>query len=306
MKNRLIIATRRSELAMWQANHVASLLRQVHSDLEIELLPMQTQGDRILDKALASIGGKGLFLKELEVALLDGKADIAVHSMKDVPVIPTPELSVDIVLERANPFDALLSLHGESLADLAPGSRIGTSSLRRQCQVLSHRPDCKVIDLRGNVNSRIQKLQEGQYEAIILACAGLERLRLDHLITEKLQPPKWLPAVTQGTICIQYRTADEELKGRLLPLNHSKTSVDASAERLVSKRLGGSCHTPLAVFCRQQADDMLIEALVGTADGQQILRSSRSGSYTEAEQLSHQVADDLLNQGAAKIISSVS
>ena len=204
MKEKIIIATRKSELALWQANHVAGLLRDLHPGLAVELLPMVTQGDIILDRPLAQIGGKGLFLKELERALLREEADIAVHSMKDVPMEEVPGLPVDVVLERANPCDALLSNSGQGLMELPAGSRIGTSSLRRQCQLKSIRPDLQVADLRGNVNTRIRKLQDGEYDAIILACAGLERLGLGDLVTETLAPPAWLPAATQGTIGVQF------------------------------------------------------------------------------------------------------
>jgi len=213
MNRTLRIATRKSELALWQANHVADLLRDRHRGLQVELLPMVTQGDVILDKPLAQIGGKGLFLKELERALLDGAADIAVHSMKDVPVEEAPGLVVDVMLARANPFDALLSRDGRRLADLPAGARIGTSSLRRQCQLRSIRPDLEVMDLRGNVNTRARKLRDGQYEAIVLACAGLERLGMDNLITEVLRPPMWLPAATQGTIGVQRRAGDDDIAG---------------------------------------------------------------------------------------------
>jgi len=305
MNRRLRIATRQSELALWQANHVAGLLRTHYPGLEVELLPLVTQGDRILNKPLAAIGGKGLFLKELERALLDREADLAVHSMKDVPVIPTPELLVDITLERANPFDALLSRGGETLAELAAGSRVGTSSLRRQCQLRALRPDLHLKDLRGNVNTRIRKLQQGDYEAIILASAGLERLGLAHLVNDTMKAPAWLPAVTQGTICIQYRTEDTGLRRLLQPLNHAPTALCAQAERAVSRRLEGSCQMPLAVFARLEAERLVLDALVGTADGTQIVRGSRSGAPGEGMRLAQELAEDLLRQGADRIIAGL-
>jgi hydroxymethylbilane synthase len=305
MDRKLKIATRQSELALWQARHVAGLLADLYPAVEVELLPLLTQGDRILHQPLAQIGGKGLFLKELEWALLQGEADLAVHSMKDVPVVPTPDLLVDVTLERANPFDALLSRNGEKLAELPAGSRVGTSSLRRQCQLRALRPDLVVADLRGNVNTRIRKLQEGAYDAIILACAGLERLGLGQLVSDTLKAPAWLPAVTQGTICLQYRESDLELQQLLQALNHAPTALCAAAERAVSRRLEGSCQMPLAVFARMEAGQLVLDALVGTADGQQVLRSQKAGAAERAERLAGEVAEDLLAQGADRIIAGL-
>jgi len=305
MSRSLKIATRKSELALWQANHVAGDLRSRYPGMDVQLLPLLTQGDRILNQPLAAIGGKGLFLKELERALLNGEADLAVHSMKDVPVIPTPDLLVDVTLERANPFDALLSRNGEALSDLAPGSRVGTSSLRRQCQLRALRPDLQIKDLRGNVNTRIRKLREGEYEAIILACAGLERLGLADQVNDTLQAPDWLPAVTQGTICLQYRASDVELQRLLQPLNHAPTALCAQAERLVSQRLEGSCQTPLAVFARLEAENLVIDALVGTVDGKHVIRGSRCGTPENGPELAQALAEDLLDQGADRIIAGL-
>ncbi len=305
MSRSLKIATRKSELALWQARHAQQLLGRLYPHLEVELLPLVTQGDRILDKPLASIGGKGLFLKELEVALLDGAADLAVHSMKDVPVQPTPGLLVDVVLPRANPFDAWLSNSGADLHSLPAGSRVGTSSLRRQCQLRAARPDLEVIDLRGNINTRINKFQDGQYDAIILACAGLERLGLQQLITATLQPPAWLPAGTQGTIALQYREDDRELQTLLQPLNHDLTALCSAAERAVSRALEGSCQVPLAVYARLKAGQMVIDGLVGSPDGVRMVRSQRSGAPARALQLAAEVADELLRQGAGEIIAGL-
>jgi hydroxymethylbilane synthase len=269
----------------------------------VELLPLSTQGDRILDRPLAAIGGKGLFLKELELALLSGEADLAVHSMKDVPVAVTPGLLVDVVLPRGNPYDALLSRNGETLAQLPSGARVGSSSLRRQAQLLAGRPDLRVLDLRGNIDTRVRKLQEGQYDAIILACAGLERLGLAHLVSETLSVPAWLPAVTQGAICVQYR-ADDHAVGQLLrPLDHAATHICAETERLVSRLLGGSCQLPLAVFARVESGQLNLDALVGTTDGKTMLRSSRRGESADALALASAVATDLLHQGADLIIA---
>jgi hydroxymethylbilane synthase len=305
MNSKIIIATRKSELALWQANHVASLLRVQHPGLEVELLPMVTRGDIILDQPLAQIGGKGLFLKELEKALLNGEADIAVHSMKDVPVEQVPGLVVDVMLSRANPFDALLSRDGRKLSELPAGSCIGTSSLRRQCQLKSIRPDLLVRDLRGNVNTRIRKLQLGDYDAIILACAGLERLGMAELITETLEPPQWLPAATQGTIGIQCRGDDQDVIELIEPLKDADTVIRTRAERAVATALQGSCQVPLAVFAELDKDELRIRGLVGKPDGSEVLRGEIAGTMANLGSLSALVADQLLSQGADRIIASL-
>jgi hydroxymethylbilane synthase len=306
MKKKIVIATRKSELALWQANHVAGLLRERHPGLVVELLPMVTQGDIILDRPLAEIGGKGLFLKELERALLREEADIAVHSMKDVPMEEVPGLAVDVVLERANPCDALLSNSGLGLMELPAGSRVGTSSLRRQCQLMSSRPDLQVADLRGNVNTRIRKLQEGEYDAIILACAGLERLGMAELVTETLGPPAWLPAATQGTIGVQCRQGDNEVSSLIQPLLDPDTALRTRAERTVATRLEGSCQVPLAVFATLNDSQLHVSGLVGTPDGRSVLRSEAEGYSTEVDYLAARVAEHLLEQGADKIIAALS
>jgi len=305
-KKSIKIATRKSELALWQANHVAGLLRDAYPGLDVELLPMVTKGDIILDQPLARIGGKGLFLKELERALLRNEADIAVHSMKDVPVEEVPGLVVDVVLERANPFDALLSNSGQALAELPAGARVGTSSLRRQCQLKSSRPDLEVADLRGNVNTRLAKLQAGEYDAIILACAGLERLGLDGHITETLHPPDWLPAGTQGTIGIQCREGDSNVSELIQPLLDAETALRTRAERSVATALQGSCQVPLAIFARVSDSQLHLSALVGTPDGETILRSEANGPVDEVDSLSEKVARDLSQKGADRIISALS
>jgi hydroxymethylbilane synthase len=305
MTRQIRIATRKSELAMWQAKHVAGLLRETHPGLEVELLPMVTKGDIILDQPLAQIGGKGLFLKELERALLKGEADIAVHSMKDVPVEQVPGLEVEVMLERANPFDALLGREGQRLAELPAGACVGTSSLRRQCQLRSIRPDLSVADLRGNVNTRVRKLQQGEYDAIILACAGLERLGMEQLISDTLSPPSWLPAATQGTIGIQCRSGDSGVTELVEPLKNPDAVLRTRAERTVATALQGSCQVPLAVYAELNDEDMSISALVGMPDGSRVLRSDRSGPAREVDALSSAVADELLRQGADKIIESL-
>jgi hydroxymethylbilane synthase len=299
------IATRKSELALWQANHVADLLRAQHPGIEVELLPMVTQGDIILDQPLAQIGGKGLFLKELERALLSGAADIAVHSMKDVPVEQVPGLVVDVMLARANPFDALLSREGQALAELPEGARVGTSSLRRQCQLRSIRPDLVVADLRGNVNTRVRKLQEGQYEAIILACAGLERLGMDALITEQLAPPLWLPAATQGTIGVQCRVGDAAVSALVSTLSDADAVLRTRAERTVAAALQGSCQVPLAVFADTAHGELRISGMVGTPDGSRVLRAESKGAPARVDELAAEVATDLIGQGADRIIAAL-
>jgi hydroxymethylbilane synthase len=304
----LRIATRKSALAMWQARHVESLLAQSLSNTTVELIPIVTEGDRILDKPLATIGGKGLFLKELEYALLNGDADLAVHSMKDVPAGSTDGLAIDVVLPRANPFDAFVSNSSDSVELLPPGSRVGTSSLRRQSQLAALRPDLQLIDLRGNVDTRLRKLDEGEYDAIILACAGLERLGLANRITQQLNPPQFLPASTQGIICLQFREGDLAVWSEISHLNDEKTSVQARAERTVAYELEGSCQLPLAVYARMAAtngDEMQLEAMVGLPDGSSIVRSCQTGSSSAPEFLGKKVAEELLNAGAREIIDSL-
>ncbi len=298
----LRIATRKSALAMWQARHVQSLLEQTWPKLSVELVPIVTMGDRILDRPLALIGGKGLFLKELELTLLHGEADLAVHSMKDVPVEMTDGLSLDVVLPRATPFDALVCRGAGTLAELPTDSRVGTSSLRRRCQLLAARPGLQVIDLRGNVDTRLRKLDEGQYDAIILACAGLERLGLSRRIGEQLKPPQWIPASTQGIIALQYRSGDKTVMGVVQPLNDPDTAIAARAERTVARKLQGSCQLPLAVYAHLH-DTLLIQAMVGMPDGSSIIRAQRSGGPQEPETLGEQVAEQLLQRGAGEIIS---
>lgn len=299
------IATRKSELALWQANHVAGRLREHHPGLQVELLPMVTQGDIILDRPLAQIGGKGLFLKELERALLSDAADIAVHSMKDVPVEEVPGLVVGVMLARANPFDALLSREGQDFAGLPAGARIGTSSLRRQCQLAALRPDLVIADLRGNVNTRVRKLQEGQYDAIILACAGLERLGMEGLITEVLAPPRWLPAATQGTIGVQSRSGDQAITRLIAVLNDDDAVLRTRAERSVAAALQGSCQVPLAVFAEQGNGVLKVSGMVGMPDGSRVLRAEASGFPAAVDEVAATVARDLIGQGADRIIAEL-
>lgn len=301
----LRIATRRSALALWQARHVQELLTERHPGLQVELVPMTTRGDRILDQPLAAIGGKGLFLKELEAAMLNGDADLAVHSMKDMPAEDTEGLTLEVALPRANPFDALVSGEGQRLESLPPGSRVGTSSLRRQCQLLARRPDLRVESLRGNVDTRLRKLQEGRYEAIILACAGLERLGLEAHVTQTLQPPDWLPAATQGIIGLQCRADDDATQALIRPLDDAHSKAQASAERAVVQLLQGSCQVPLAVFAQLDDEAIRVEGLIGSPDGARILRANATGTAGTAEAAGREVADRLIDQGALDIIAKI-
>jgi hydroxymethylbilane synthase len=301
----LRIATRKSALAMWQARHVQALLEQAHPGIGIELVPIVTRGDRILDRPLADIGGKGLFLKELERAMLDGDADLAVHSMKDVPAEMAAGLTLEVVLPRATPFDAWISADGARVDEMAPGSRVGTSSLRRRCQLLAAYPDLEVVDLRGNVDTRLRKLRQGEFDAIILACAGLERLELDEHITQVLGPPDWLPASTQGIIGLQCREADAATLDLIRPLHDEAAGVQAAAERVVAAMLEGSCQIPLAVYAELAGSEVTVSGLVGTPDGERIIRASESGPRSGAEETARTVATRLLDQGAAGIIEQL-
>ena len=305
MNKTLRIATRKSALALWQAEHVQALLREAHTGIEIELVKIVTEGDRILDRPLAEIGGKGLFLKELEWAMLNGEADLAVHSMKDVPANMADGLVLDAVLPRANPYDALVSRDNRLLADIPAGSVIGTSSLRRRSQLLALRPDLVVRDLRGNVDTRLRKLDEGLYDAIILACAGLQRLGLGERITETLQMPDWLPASTQGIIGLQCRQEDEHTRALIAPLADADTMVVASAERAVAQVLEATCQVPLAVHAVLDNGTVSLQSMVSSLDGRNAVRAEGEAPAANAVALGQQVAADLLANGAGKIIADL-
>lgn len=305
MKKPLRIATRKSALALWQANHVQDLLRETHPGIEIELVKIVTEGDRVLDRPLSEIGGKGLFLKELERAMLDGDADLAVHSMKDIPANMAQGLVLDAVLPRANPYDALVSRNGKLLADLPAGSRIGTSSLRRKSQLLALRPDLEVVDLRGNVDTRLRKLDEGQYDAIILACAGLQRLGLGERITETLQPPDWLPASTQGIIGLQCRQDDDYTRALIRPLADHDTMVVASAERAVARVLEATCQVPLAVHAVLDSGTIWLRSMISSTDGKRSVQAAGEAPASDAVALGERIAAELLKNGAGKIIAGL-
>lgn len=301
------IATRKSQLALWQADYVAAHLRRLHPDLAVELVPMTSKGDRILDAPLSKVGGKGLFIKELEEAILRGEADIAVHSMKDVPVdadIP-PGLHVPVVCEREDPRDAFVTNAYGALEVLPPGARVGTSSLRRQCQLLARRPDLRIEFLRGNVNSRLAKLDAGEYDAIILAAAGLKRLGLGERITETLATELSLPAVGQGAVGIECRADDTRVNALIAPLNHADTALRVRAERAMNARLKGGCQVPIAGHAELAHGVILLRGLVGRPDGSEVVRGDISGRPEDAVELGTVLADDLLARGAEAILGAV-
>lgn len=303
--NILRIATRKSALALWQAEFVKAQLEHFHPQLTVELVPMTTKGDVILDTPLAKVGGKGLFVKELEVAMLEGRADIAVHSMKDVPVEFPDGLGLQVICEREDPRDAFVSNTIKHFADLPQGAVVGTSSLRRQCQLKAMRPDLVLKDLRGNVNTRLRKLDDSEYDAIILASAGLIRLEMAERIAEYIEPEVMLPANGQGAVGIECRTDDERVKQLLAPLEHHQTRVRVLAERAMNRKLEGGCQVPIGSFATLADDQITLTGLVGAIDGSQIIKQQISGAQSDAEQLAEQLADTLLAQGADKILQQV-
>lgn len=304
-KNRIRIATRKSPLAVWQAEHVAARLRHCHPELEVELLGMTTAGDRILDTPLAKVGGKGLFVKELEQGILDGQADIAVHSMKDVPVDLPPGLAIEVILKREDPRDAFVSNQFAELDALPAGARLGTSSLRRRCQLAELRPDLDIIDLRGNVGTRLDKLDRGEYDAIVLACAGLRRLDLNARIRAALAPEVVLPAIGQGAIGIECRRDDAATRALLAPLDHLDTHVRVRAERAMNARLHGGCQVPIGGHAELGHGVLVLRGLVGRPDGSEVVHGVISGRPQDAEELGTVLADDLLSRGAAEILDEL-
>jgi hydroxymethylbilane synthase len=302
MTERFRLATRQSALALWQSEHVAARLRAAHPGLDVQLVPMTTRGDRILDRPLAEIGGKGLFLKELEVAMLEGEADAAVHSLKDVPMELDGPFVLSAVLERADPFDAFVSEKVSDFDALPPGARVGTSSLRRQAQLRARRKDLQVLDLRGNVNTRIAKMQAGEYDAIILACAGLDRLRLSRFIRHRLDAPSWLPAVAQGAIAVECRADDARARELLGVLEHRSTRVCVEAERAMNRRLHGSCTVPVAAYATLDGGVLSLEGLVGDAATGECIRASEVGKATDPDGLGRLVATELKLKGADRIL----
>ncbi len=304
--NRLRIATRQSALALWQAEHVAARLHAVHPHLDIELVPMTTRGDQVLDRPLSQIGGKGLFLKELEVAMLEDRADIAVHSLKDVPMELEPGFSIGAVLERADAADAFISNTHDRLDQLPHGARVGTSSLRRQAQLRAIRPDLQLLDLRGNVNTRLAKLDAADYDAIILACAGLERLGMGERIRSRLAAPDWLPAVAQGAITIEQRVGDERVAGIVAALDDANTRRCVECERAMNRRLHGSCNVPIAGYCVETETGLALYGLVGDPENGQLIRAQvEMSGRDQGLALGEQVAGLLLERGADEILSKL-
>ncbi|MBU2293439.1 MAG: hydroxymethylbilane synthase [Gammaproteobacteria bacterium] len=305
MSREIRIATRKSALALWQAEHVKARLEQAHPGLKVSLVPMVSRGDKLLDAPLAKIGGKGLFVKELETAMLENQADIAVHSMKDVPMDFPEGLGLYCICEREDPRDAFVSNTYASLDALPAGSVVGTSSLRRQAQLLARRPDLKIQFLRGNVNTRLAKLDAGEYDAIILAAAGLIRLGFAERIRSSISAEDSLPAGGQGAVGIECRTADGEIHALLAPLHHRDTALRVTAERALNKHLNGGCQVPIACYAVLEGEQIWLRGLVGQPDGGLLLRAENRAPLAQAEQLGVQVAEALLAQGAAAILQAV-
>ena len=297
------LATRESALALWQTRHVATLLQTAHPQLRVELVPMTTRGDQLLDVSLSKIGGKGLFLKELEVAMQEGRADAAVHSLKDVPMQLDVEFELAAVLKRDNPFDAFISPHFASLDDLPIGAVLGTSSQRRQVQLKQLRPDIQIKDLRGNINTRLAKCAKGDFDAIILACAGLERLGLHEQIRQELKPDMWWPAVAQGAIAVESLSAHPEISALFAALNDKPTELRVRAERAMNKQLHGSCQVPVAAYAEINGDAMALTGWVGDATHIRSILAYAEGLANEPEALGQKVANMLFAQGAAELLN---
>ena len=302
--NLLRIATRKSPLALWQSEHVADALRATHPGLDVVLVPMSTRGDEVLDRSLAAIGGKGLFLKELELAMLRGDADCAVHSLKDVPMELEPGFVLPAILARADHADAFVSNRYDGLGALPHGAVVGTSSLRRQAQLRALRPDLLLRDLRGNVNTRLAKLDAGEYDAIVLACAGLQRLGFDDRIRARRDAPSWLPAPAQGAIAIECRDADAATIALCAALDHAATRTCVEAERAMNRALHGSCHVPVAALARLDGDTLRLDGLVGSADDGRAVRAGAQAGSDAPHALGRDVAAALLAQGAGALINA--
>jgi len=299
----LRIATRSSPLALWQAEEVARRLKLLYPDLEVPLVLMKTKGDKMLDAPLAKIGGKGLFVKELEAGILEGRADIAVHSMKDVPISFPEGLELGLIMEREDPRDAFVSNHYDSLASMPEGKLVGTSSLRRQTQIRERYPHLKIDWLRGNVNTRLRKLDDGEYDAIILASAGLVRLGFEQRIKQAIEPEECLPAIGQGAVGIEVRSGDTAVMELLAPLAHAETTSRLVAERALNEALNGGCQVPIAGYAVLTDEQIYMRGLVGEPDGSRILRAEINGSVDQAASLGKRLAEDLLAQGAGEILA---
>ena len=305
MQDIIRIATRKSPLAMWQAEHAAETLRRTHPGLVVEIVGMSTRGDKILDAPLAKVGGKGLFVKELEQGMLEGTADIAVHSMKDVPVDFPDGLHLPVTMAREDPRDAFVSNRFAQLDELPEGARVGTSSLRRQCQLAARRPDLRILPLRGNVNSRLAKLDAGEYDAIILAAAGLMRLGYEERIRTRLATEESLPAIGQGAVGIECRVGDERVNGLIAPLHHPDTADRVWAERAMNRRLNGGCQVPIAGHAVLAGGELWLRGLVGTPDGSRVLTAEQRLPRSQSAALGAAVAAELLEQGAGEILRAL-
>ena len=301
----LRIATRSSPLALWQAEEVTRQLGELYPQLKVSLVQMKTRGDKLLDAPLAKVGGKGLFVKELEVGMLEGRADIAVHSMKDVPVNFPDGLELGLIMEREDPRDAFVSNRYDSLADMPAGTLVGTSSLRRQTQIRERYPHLKIDWIRGNVNTRLRKLDDGEFDAIILASAGLIRLGFGERIKTALEPEECLPAIGQGVLGIEIRSDDDAVRKLLAPLGHAETTMLVRAERALNKTLNGGCQVPIAGHAILNDGEIYLRGLVGEPDGSRILRAEIRGSADDAESLGVAIAQDLLSQGADSILANI-
>ncbi len=300
-----VIGTRGSKLALWQAEHIAAELRRVNPGMEVSLQVIKTRGDKILDVPLAKVGGKGLFVKEIELALIRQEVDLAVHSIKDVPAELAAGLELAVVPEREDPRDALVSAAGVPLDDLRDGAVVGTSSLRRRFQLMDRRPDLQVQDLRGNVDTRLGKLDAGQYDAILLACAGLRRLGLAERITEALDPGRFVPAVGQGALGIEVRQEDDQIKALLAPLHHTPSATCVAAERAFLTRLGGGCQVPLAAHATLDGDHLTLDAFIGHPSGSPTFRLLDDGPAQDAEAIGLRLAESMLQQGAGEVLDEV-
>lgn len=301
----LRIVTRESPLAMWQANFVKDALSTLHPQLTVEILGITTQADLLLESSLESLGGKGAFVKELEQALLNGRADIAVHSMKDVTINLPAELALPVVLKREDPRDVFVSSLYPRFIDLPEGARVGTSSLRRKCQLMAKRPDLQILDIRGNVGTRLRKLDENEFDALILAAAGVKRLGLEDRISEYFAPQSLLPAVSQGALGIEMLADNEQVLSLIEALADKNTQLCVNAERAVNRRLGGDCHVPIAAHAEIEGGQLTMNALVGRLDGSELIQSFITGLAFDAESLGEKLAQDLLDKGAGHILQEL-
>ena len=299
----LKIATRKSPLALWQAEFVKSKLEAIYPDLKVELVKMTTQGDQILNSPLSKIGGKSLFIKELEVGIMEGRADIAVHSMKDVPYELPQGFEIGAILERENPFDAFVSNDFNSIQDLPIGAKLGSCSLRRIVQVKAMRPDLEILDLRGNVNTRLKKLDDGEYDAIILACSGLTRLGFDNRIKQDLSPDDSLPAVGQGALGIEIKANDHEISSLIKPLIHQKTQIEVNAERALNAALQGGCSVAIGAFATSEDSKLTLSGMVGNVDSGEIIRIQETGETSKPIDLGIRAAKKLLSLGARELLN---